>query len=153
MVSLTFLIFVLNQPAVCAQFNISCRSLVVRGGRLMVFFLMSYEHRGQKATNEAIKLLVLETKSSDDTTQALETLNQRATMFKKQFWIWTVSQLRAQPGFQKSQLCMWTSYFLKSRGLSWLGMDSLAEQGVVCSRRSLTRWMKQEASAMNKFCR
>jgi len=126
---------------------------LVRGGRLMVFFLMVQEHRGLTATKKAIQTVHDSHGNSGERNEATTLLNERSRTLEKQFWIWTLSQLRASTSYQKSQLCMWTSFFLKGRGLSWLGMESLADQGIVCGRHALKRWTTGQSSAMKEFCR
>jgi len=119
----------------------------------MVFFMMTHGHRGQKTTNEAIVRIVREHGNASTRREAVSTLNNVAKTLERPFWIWALGQMRAYCNYQKSQICMWTSFFLKSRGLSWLGMESLADQGIVCGRGPLNRWPKQQAEAMEVFCR
>lgn len=119
----------------------------------MVFFMMTHGHRGQKTTNEAIVSIVRQHGNASTRREAVSNLNNVAKTLERPFWIWALGQMRAYCNYQKSQICMWTSFFLKSRGLSWLGMESLADQGIVCGRGPLNRWSKQQAEAMEVFCR
>ena len=127
--------------------------MLVRGGKLMVFFLIMCDYRGQKAVKGAIQTMMTTHGSSREFQTALETLNQVARTKEHQFWVWTLGQLRVNPAYQKSQLCMWTSFYLKSRGLSWLGMESLADQSIVVGRHVHGRWVKDQSEAMESLCR
>ena len=119
----------------------------------MVFFLMQSNHKGHTLTKGAIQDMIRHRSTSSEHKAGVAHLNTTAHALEQKFWIWTLGQLRSQFNFQKSQLCMWTSFFLKSRGLSWLGMESLADQGVVCGRNVINRWMKDQSMRVKEFCR
>jgi hypothetical protein len=121
----------------------------------MVMFLMQVGGRGQRATIEAIRAVTDNHGASGVAKDAVKVLNVRAATLQKRFWIWAFGQVRSifHHDYQESQLCMWYSFFMKSRGLSWVGMEALADQGVVCGRRALNRWVAQQANAMHMFTR
>ena len=118
-------------------------------------FMLEIGHRGQRSTDALIRDICENHGNSTARKSAVAKLNKLSKTLEHRFWKWTLGKLRTQMDYQSSELCLWFSFFLKSRGLSWLGMESLAEQGIVCSdcRHVLNNWVTQQANTMNDFCR
>ena len=111
---------------------------VVKGGIAMLIFLIFHNQRGKRVIKYDILSIWDGHGNSADGKSAISRLNTSADRVKNAFWLWVLSNLRVHnPKFVHS-ITMWQSFFLKSRGLSWAGMDALYRQGIVVQRHALT---------------
>ena len=119
----------------------------------MLIFLIFHNQRGKRAIKTDILSIWEGHGNSADVKRAISRLNDSADRFKNPFWLWVLSKLRVHnPKFVQS-ITMWQSFFLKSRGLSWAGMDALYRQGIVVQRHALTSWMANQSVKMGQLIR
>jgi hypothetical protein len=127
---------------------------LVHGGFTMALFLLSHPvRRGSRKIKEDIKTLFEGHGNSSAVHQAVSNVASVAVSKEGPFWVWMLGNLRAHHPEFIATITMWQSFFLKTRGLSWLGMKTLCELGMVIERRRLTTWMKTQSMAVATFCR
>lgn len=120
----------------------------------MALFLLSHPlNRGSRQMKKDIKTLFEGHGNSTAVHRAVRDLASSASSNEVQFWMWMMGNLRAHHPEFIATITMWNSFFLKTRGLSWLGMNTLFEQGMVVERRQLSKWMKEQSVAVATFCR
>ena len=119
----------------------------------MLIFLIFHTQRGKRALSSDIRSIFNGHGNSAEVKSAIAKLNTSAAKIKNAFWLWVLSKLRVHnPKFVQS-ITMWQSFFLKSRGLSWTGMDALYRQGIVVQRHALTSWMENQSVKMGQLIR
>ena len=119
----------------------------------MALFLLLHPSRKMKEKKEAIRTLLGGDGRRTKVREAIRFLDPIAQQCEVAFWVWMLGNLRAHHPKFIATITMWQSFFFKTRGLSWLGMRTLFEQGVAVERRKLTNWMKSQSQTTERFCR
>ena len=122
---------------------------VVRGGKLMLYFLLLKKFKLCGPVKKSISRILFDKPDDGD----VDEVNIMSDRFVVHFWRWVIGNVRALHPDKMKTPTLWLSFMLRTRGLSWAGMDLLCSHGVVAPRRQIEIWEKRSAEFAQRFAR